>query len=45
MEILKNTVKIDRLMCVAFRIARDAGASVVNQNWIAEKLGRSIGFV
>ena len=37
--------QIDRIMCVAFRIARDAGATFINRNWIANKLRRSVDFV
>ena len=36
---------IDRIMCVAFRIARDEGANFINRKWIAKKLGRSPDWV
>ena len=36
---------IDRIMCVAFRQARDAGADFMNRKWIVEKLGRSLDWV
>ena len=32
---------IDRIKCIAFREARDAGATFINKKWIAQKLGRS----
>src|SRR6185437_1898838 len=31
---------IDRIKCISFREARDAGATFINRNWIASKLGR-----
>lgn len=37
--------QVHRIMSVAFRIARDAGATFINRNWIAKKLGRSVEFV
>ena len=37
--------QIDRIMCVAFRIARDAGAEFINREWIAGKLSRSVRWV
>ena len=37
--------QIDRIMNVAFRIARDAGANFINRKWVAEKLGRSVQWV
>jgi len=36
---------IDRIMCVALRIARDEGANFINRKWIAKKLGRSPDWV
>jgi len=36
---------IDRILCVAFRQARDAGATFIDRNWIATKLGRSVRWV
>ncbi len=36
---------IDRLKCIAFREARDAGATFINRKWIAEKFHRSIRWV
>ena len=41
----ENQRIIDRIMCVAFRQARDAGAEFINRNWIANKLHRSVGWV
>src|SRR5687768_9776284 len=37
--------QIDRIMAVAFRQARDSGATFINRKWIAEKLGRSKDWV
>jgi len=36
---------IDRIKCIAFREARDAGATFIDRNWIANKLGRSTRWV
>ncbi|CAF2920751.1 unnamed protein product [Rotaria sp. Silwood2] len=36
---------IDRITCIAFREARDAGATFINRQWIAEKIHRSVRFV
>ncbi len=36
---------IDRLKCIAFREARDAGATFIDRNWIAERLHRSARWV
>uniref|UniRef100_A0A915HXC1 Transposase n=1 Tax=Romanomermis culicivorax TaxID=13658 RepID=A0A915HXC1_ROMCU len=36
---------IDRIMSIAFCQVRDAGATFINRNWIAQKLHRSIGWV
>jgi len=36
---------IDRIKCIAFREARDAGAEFINRNWIAQKLNRSVRWV
>lgn len=36
---------IDRIRCIAFREARDAGATFIDRNWIAEKVHRSIRFI
>ena len=36
---------VDRIMSIAFRQARDAGASFIDRNWIAGKLGRSVRWV
>ncbi len=36
---------IDRIKCIAFREVRDTGATFVTQEWIAEKLHRSIRWV
>ena len=36
---------IDRIMCVAFRIARDEGANFIKRKWISKKLGRSPDWV
>jgi hypothetical protein len=35
----------DRIKCIAFREARDAGATFINRQWIAEKIHRSTRFV
>ena len=32
-------------MCVVFRVARDAGATFINRNWIAKQLHRSVRWV
>ncbi len=32
---------IDRIKCIAFREAKDAGAEFINRKWISEKLGRA----
>jgi transposase len=37
--------QIDRIMAVAFRLARDDGANFINRKWVAEKLGRSMQWV
>ncbi|CAF0795877.1 unnamed protein product [Rotaria sordida] len=36
---------IDRIRCIAFREARDAGATFIDRNWIADKVHRSIRFI
>ncbi|CAF3903080.1 unnamed protein product, partial [Rotaria sp. Silwood1] len=36
---------IDRIRCIAFREARDAGATFINRQWIAEKVHRTTRFV
>ncbi len=36
---------IDRIKCIAFREARDAGAAFINRQWISDKVHRSIRFV
>lgn len=41
----ENQRVIDRIMCVAFRQARDAGANFIDRKWIAKKLGRSLDWV
>ncbi len=41
----ENCRVIDRIMCVAFRIARDSGAYFINRKWIAKKLGRHPNWV
>jgi len=41
----ENQHVIDRIMCIAFRQARDAGATFIDRKWIAEKLSRSIRWV
>ena len=43
--ILREQRIMDRIRCIAFREARDAGASFINRNWIAEKVHRSIRFI
>jgi hypothetical protein len=35
----------DRIKCIAFREARDTGATFINRQWIAEKTHRSTRFV
>ncbi|CAF1001358.1 unnamed protein product [Rotaria sp. Silwood1] len=36
---------IDRIKCIAFRAARDAGATFINRQWIADKIHRTTRFV
>ena len=36
---------IDRIRCIAFREAQDAGATFINRNWISEKIHRSVRFI
>jgi hypothetical protein len=36
---------IDRIKCVAYREARDAGAGFIDRQWIAQKLHRSVRWV
>ncbi|CAF2633719.1 unnamed protein product [Rotaria sp. Silwood2] len=36
---------IDRITCIAFRDARDAGATFINKHWIAERVHRMMRFV
>lgn len=36
---------IDRIKCIAFREARDEGATFINRQWIADKIHRSTRFV
>ncbi|CAF1151546.1 unnamed protein product [Rotaria sordida] len=36
---------IDRIKCIAFREARDAGATFINRQWIADKIHRTTRFV
>ena len=36
---------IDRIKCIAFREAKDAGASFINREWIARKLHRTTRWV
>ncbi|CAF4727382.1 unnamed protein product [Rotaria sp. Silwood1] len=36
---------IDRIKCIAFREARDAGATFINRHWVANKVHRSVQFV
>jgi hypothetical protein len=36
---------IDRIKCIAFREARDAGVAFINRPWISDKVHRSIRFV
>ncbi|CAF4070274.1 unnamed protein product [Rotaria sordida] len=35
----------DRIKCITFREARDAGATFINPHWIVKKVHRSIRFV
>jgi transposase len=41
----ENQRVIDRIMCIAFREARDAGATFIDRSWIANKLRRSVRWV
>jgi hypothetical protein len=36
---------MDRLQCIAFKQARDAGAKFINRKWIGDKLGRDESWV
>jgi hypothetical protein len=36
---------IDRIKCIAFREARDAGATFINRQWITNKIHRTTRFV
>jgi len=36
---------IDRIKCIAVREARDASATFINRQWVAEKVHRSTQFV
>ncbi|CAF1671499.1 unnamed protein product [Adineta ricciae] len=36
---------IDRIRCIAFREDRDAGATFINRQWVAEKVNRTTRFV
>jgi hypothetical protein len=36
---------IDRIRCIAFREARDAGASFIDREWIAKKIHRTTRFI
>ena len=36
---------IDRIKCIAFREARDAGATFINRQWVADKINRTTRFV
>ncbi|CAF1443773.1 unnamed protein product [Adineta ricciae] len=36
---------MDRIRCIAFREAQDAGATFINRDWIAEKIHRSVRFI
>ena len=36
---------IDRIRCIAFREVRDAGATFINRQWVAEKVHRTTRFV
>ncbi|CAF2418175.1 unnamed protein product [Rotaria sp. Silwood2] len=36
---------IDRIKCIAFREARDVGATFINRHWVANKVHRSVQFV
>ena len=36
---------VDRIKCIAFREARDAAATFINRQWIAEKVDRGTRFV
>ncbi|CAF1283938.1 unnamed protein product [Rotaria sp. Silwood1] len=36
---------VDRIKCIAFREARDEGATFINRQWIAQKIHRTTRFV
>ncbi|CAF3927325.1 unnamed protein product [Rotaria sp. Silwood1] len=36
---------IDGIKCIAFREARNAGATFTNRHWVANKVHRSVQFV
>ncbi|CAF3965777.1 unnamed protein product [Rotaria sp. Silwood1] len=36
---------VDRIKCIAFREARDAGATFINRQWMADKIHRTTRFV
>jgi transposase len=36
---------IDRIKCIAFREAKDAGAEFINRKWIADKLGLLVNWI
>jgi hypothetical protein len=36
---------LDRIKCIAFREARDAGATFINRQWIADRIHRTTRFV
>lgn len=36
---------INRIKCIAFREGRDAGATLINRQWIADKIHRTTRFV
>ncbi|CAM4767027.1 unnamed protein product [Rotaria magnacalcarata] len=36
---------IDRIKCIAFRGARDVGATFINRQWISDKIHRTTRFI
>ncbi|CAF4549271.1 unnamed protein product, partial [Rotaria sp. Silwood2] len=41
----EQQIMFDRIKCIAFREARDDGATFINRQWMAEKIHRSTRFV
>ena len=36
---------VDRVQAIAWKQAKDAGASFINRKWVAQRLGRTPGWV